>query len=85
MKKHDILNQNGFNVDPELLAHDLAMLMLSKHKDIQNLCDDRKLSSLYSLYTNLLNEAESEINERIKYDHLNGADAEVPKDNPDEN
>ncbi len=85
MSKHDQLSKNGFNVDPELLAHDLAMLMLSEQENIQELCKKQKTASLYSLYTELLHEAEIEIAERTKYDDLRHAKAKDPTASPDDN
>lgn len=64
MKKHDKVGKFGFNVEPELLAHDLAMLKLSKQKDIGTL--DNNL--LYDEYTRILDEMENEIVARIRYD-----------------
>ncbi|MCI8442532.1 MAG: hypothetical protein HFG27_08380 [Provencibacterium sp.] len=64
MRKHDQAGQYGFNVEPELLAHDLALLKLSKRDDLQNMGSH----TLYDLYTQTLNEMETEVADRTRYD-----------------
>lgn len=64
MKKHDKVDIHGFNIDPELLAHDLTILKLSKRDDISSL----STPALYDEYTRILDEMENEIDARIRYD-----------------
>ncbi len=70
IQNHDLVGQYGFNVDPELLAHDLAMLKLSKQDDIQELHEGQ----LYDAYTKLRKAMEVEIDGRIRFDQSFGPD-----------
>lgn len=62
MSEHDKVSKNGFDIDPVHLAHDLAMLKLSK-SDIPS--DDWKL---YELYTETYNSLKIVIEDKIRYD-----------------
>ncbi len=73
-RKHDQLGEYGFNVDPELLAHDLALLMLSKQDGIEALHE----AQLYDAYTKLLDAMEVEIDARIRYDLSLSHDSDSP-------
>lgn len=64
MKKHDKFDPLGFNVDPELLAHDLTMLRLSKMAGLDNLNNDE----LYDKYMHILDEIEKLIEFKTIHD-----------------
>ena len=62
MNEHDKVGKNGFDVDPVHLAHDLAILKLSK-SDLP--IDDWKL---YELYTETYNSLIGVIEDKTRYD-----------------
>lgn len=63
MRKHDKAGKYGFDVDPELLAHDLAILQISKSNiDFQN------IHEVYDTYTETYDEIKTIIDDKIKYD-----------------
>lgn len=64
MKKHDIVRK-GFNVEPNLLAHDLALLKLSKDPNLSFASDEMEY---YDAYCNLLDEFEKLIDDKLRYD-----------------
>ncbi len=64
-KKHDIYDSHGFNVSPELLAHDLTILKMAKTIDFENLRE----REIYDIYTQMLDKFEIEIESRIERDH----------------
>lgn len=64
MRKHDIVGK-GFDVDPELLVHDLVMLELSK-TDLSQL-DEWKI---YDLYCETLSKYEDVIADKTRYDSV---------------
>ncbi len=63
--KHDFVDPNGFFVEPELLAHDLALLRLSK-KDIQSLSDQQ----LYEEYLETFRSFMSVIDDKTRMDSI---------------
>ena len=56
-RKHDFFDPHGFNVDPELLAHDLTILIMSKRNDFEKL----SIADVYNIYTQTLDKVELEI------------------------
>lgn len=82
-RKHDQAGEYGFNVDPELLAHDLALLKMWKQVDMQDLPEDQ----LYETYTKLLDDMETAVDARIRYDCPPSPpwfDPSSPPDSPDQ-
>lgn len=63
--KHDFVDPNGFFVEPELLAHDLALLRLSE-KDTQSLSDQQ----LYEEYLETLHSFMSIIDDKTRMDSI---------------
>ena len=63
--RHDKVRNRGFNVDPELLAHDLTILKLSKMKSITEKTHN---VLLYEKYLEILNEFTILINHEIRRD-----------------
>lgn len=62
-RQHDKVGK-GFNVSKEQLAHDLAILKLSKMIDIDKLNEYQ----LYDQYTNFLNDFTAMIEDKTRYD-----------------
>lgn len=63
MQKHDKTGKNGFDIDPELLAHDLAILSVSK----QNI-DFNNEWQVYDAYVSTYNSFLVVINDKTRYD-----------------
>lgn len=66
MKKHNKTGK-GFDVSPEQLAHDLAIVMLMKDKSITSSSDK---SIVYSAYTENLDQFTALIEDKIRPDGL---------------
>ena len=62
--KHDNISKHGFDINPEILAHDLTMLKLYKSDSFNN--EDGW--ELYELYTEQLATIKGAIEDRIRYD-----------------
>ena len=65
-KKHDI-NSLGFNVDPDLLSHDLTLIKMQLSKKFKHDMND---TLLYELYLEELNSITAIVDDRIRYDSL---------------
>lgn len=63
--KYDLLDPNGFFVEPELLAHDLTLLRLST-KNIDSLSDQE----LYEEYLKILHSFMSVVDDKIRMDSI---------------
>lgn len=63
MQKHDKAGKYGFDVDPELLAHDLAMFVLSK-----STIDVANTHLMYDTYTKTYHDIKAVIDDKTKYD-----------------
>lgn len=64
MEKHDKVDPRGFNVSPEQLAHDLAIVKLSNMQGIEKMLS----REVYDAYLNFLDEMKTEIESRTRYD-----------------
>lgn len=64
MEKHDKVGPRGFNVDPELLAHNLAMVKLSNMPGVGEMLS----REIYDAYLKILDEMKTEIESRTRYD-----------------
>lgn len=64
MQKHDKADKYGFDVEPELLAHELTLLKLSKSKDL-NFNNEYEL---YDAYTEIYNTFKTIIDDKTRYD-----------------
>lgn len=63
MQKHDQVGSQGFDVDIEILAHDLAILSVSK----QNI-DFNNEHQVYDAYVASYNSFLTVINDKTRYD-----------------
>lgn len=63
--KHDLIDPNGFFVEPELLAHDLTLLRLSR-KDIDSLSDQ----ALYEEYLKILHSFMGVVDDKTRMDSI---------------
>lgn len=64
LKKHDI-NSSGFNVDPELLSHDLALLKVQLSESFK---PGMNVAALYDLYTEELDLVTTIVEDKIRSD-----------------
>ena len=62
--KHDKISKHGFDINPEILIHDLTMLKLYKSDSSNN----ENEWELYELYTEQLATFKAVIEDRIRYD-----------------
>lgn len=65
MPKHDKISNRGFNVEPEVLAHSLAILKLSK---MPSLTGNSVSEVYYDTYLEVLEDFTVLIDDRIRYD-----------------
>jgi len=63
--KHDKTSKYGFDVDPELLAHDLAILKLQSEGNFTSNTNDHVY---YDSYCETYNHFRSLVQDKIKYD-----------------
>ncbi|WP_041720233.1 hypothetical protein [Alkaliphilus metalliredigens] len=63
-KQHDI-NGKGFYVDPELLAHDLAILKISKSEKLKESTNE---FLYYQAYIEALHDFRTMVDGKIRYD-----------------
>ncbi|MCL2264199.1 MAG: hypothetical protein FWC08_13370 [Defluviitaleaceae bacterium] len=65
MQKHDKADKIGFNVDPEQLAHDLAILKLSK---MSSLTENTATVLIYEEYVKICKDFRDLIDDKMRYD-----------------
>lgn len=64
LDRHDI-HSSGFSVTPEQLAHDLALIKLSKDNTLSSDSDEQ---IFYDKYISLVKDFENVIDDKIRYD-----------------